>query len=83
MHRGSLPRNAFPLALLAGCLVTAASRADDPTPAPKTKAPARVLPGVRPDGSVQLPNQWRLKPAGTQVEVGSFPMQLVPHPGGR
>ena len=57
-------------------LFAAVASADDPRP-------PRTLPGVRPDGSVQLPNQWRLKPAGTQVEVGSFPAALAVHPGGK
>jgi DNA-binding beta-propeller fold protein YncE len=47
------------------------------------KAAPRTLPGVRADGSVQLPNQWQLRPAGLQFEVGIFPVQLVLHPSGR
>ena len=31
------------------------------------------LPGVRPDGTVLLPNQWSLHPLGRQVELGIFP----------
>ncbi len=42
-----------------------------------------LLPGVRPDGSVLLPNQWSLRPVGRQVTVGDFPVQIVLHPGGR
>src|SRR3954452_9203428 len=30
----------------------------------EAKLPGRVLPGLRADGFVQLPNQWALKPAG-------------------
>ena len=41
------------------------------------------LPGQRPDGSVLLPNQWTLRPAGTQIPVGDFPVNLALHPGGR
>src|SRR5262245_22692848 len=44
----------------------------------EAKAPAkpfdRVLPGLRKDGFVQLPNQWSLKPAGRHIEVGDFPV---------
>ena len=47
-------------------------------------APAKVeLPGLRPDGSVLLPNQWSLRPAGRQVPLGDFPVNIAVHPGGR
>ena len=47
------------------------------------KAPAqRVLPGVRKDGFVQLPNQWKLNPAGKQIEVGDLPVNIQMHPTG-
>jgi DNA-binding beta-propeller fold protein YncE len=42
-----------------------------------------VLPGVRPDGSVLLPNQWSLRPEGTQIPLGDFPVNIAVHPGGR
>jgi YVTN family beta-propeller protein len=41
------------------------------------------LPGARPDGSVLLPNQWSLRPAGRQIELGDFPVNIAIHPGGR
>ena len=41
------------------------------------------LPGSRPDGSVLLPNQWSLRPAGRQVELGDFPVNIAVHPRGR
>ena len=44
---------------------------------------AADLPGQRPDGSVLLPNQWALRPAGEQIAVGDFPVNLALHPGGR
>src|SRR5262245_43430951 len=59
--------------------------ADEPTPLTRkaeTAAP-RVLPGLLADGSVQLPNQWKLRPAGKQVEVGNFPVNLAVHPSGQ
>jgi DNA-binding beta-propeller fold protein YncE len=40
------------------------------------------LPGLRPDGFVQLPNQWSLKPAGRQLELGDFPVNIALHPTG-
>src|SRR3954463_9482588 len=44
---------------------------------------AADLPGQRPDGSVLLPNQWVLRPVGTQIPVGDFPVNLALHPGGK
>ncbi len=43
----------------------------------------KVLPGILPDQSIQLPNQWRLKPVGKQLEVGDFPVNLAIHPSGQ
>ena len=49
-----------------------------------SQAAAKVeLPGLRPDGSVLLPNQWSLRPAGKQVELGDFPVNIAVHPDGR
>jgi DNA-binding beta-propeller fold protein YncE len=44
---------------------------------------APLLPGVRADGFIQMPNQWSLRPAGKQVELGDFPVNLALHPSGR
>jgi len=41
------------------------------------------LPGYRPDGSILLPNQWSLRPAGRQIELGDFPVNIALHPDGR
>jgi 6-phosphogluconolactonase (cycloisomerase 2 family) len=43
----------------------------------------RVLPGVHPDGVVQLPNQWSLRPAGTHLALGDFPVNIALHPDGK
>jgi DNA-binding beta-propeller fold protein YncE len=57
--------------------------AAEPPPADPAPKPAeRVLPGLRKDGSVQLPNQWSLKPAGRHLEVGDFPVNIAIHPTG-
>ena len=45
--------------------------------------PPMLWPGKQPDGSVLLPNQWSLRPAGKQIELGNFPVNLAVHPGGR
>ena len=60
------------LAIVSGCA--------SPTPSPR---PAVELPGVRADGRVQLPNQWSLQPAGRQVVLGDFPVNMALHPAAR
>jgi DNA-binding beta-propeller fold protein YncE len=80
MHR-SLSAAAI---LLSSCALLAAAfdLGQAPTP-PKTAATPRMLPGVQPGGSVLLPNQWSLRPAGRQRPLGDFPVNLALHPGGR
>jgi DNA-binding beta-propeller fold protein YncE len=41
------------------------------------------LPGQRPDGSTLLPNQWSLCPAGQQIELSDFPVNIAVHPQSR
>src|SRR5690242_5732750 len=59
------------------------------TPSPKPtnystgSSTEKVWPGRKPDGSVLLPNQWSLNPAGRQVELGDFPVNIAVHPAGR
>jgi YVTN family beta-propeller protein len=50
--------------------------ARDPDSAP---APAR-WPGMKIGERIQLPNQWSLQPAGEQVELGDFPVNIALHP---
>ena len=70
-------RLALPLLIFLGVLSTQPGE-------PKQAAPPRpVLPGAQPDGSVKLPNQWSLRPAGRQLELGDFPVSLALHPSGR
>src|SRR5262249_1273559 len=45
--------------------------------------PVRALPGMQIGGAVLLPNQWSLRPAGKQLELGVFPVNIALHPGGR
>jgi DNA-binding beta-propeller fold protein YncE len=49
----------------------------------KTESGKRILPGVAADGSIRLPNQWSLRPAGKQIGLGDFPVNLALHPSGR
>jgi YVTN family beta-propeller protein len=46
-------------------------------------SPAAELPGKKEDGSVLLPNQWKLRPAGEQIALGDFPVNLAMHPAGK
>src|SRR3569623_2098566 len=40
-------------------------------------------PGPQPDGSMLLPNMWSLHPAGRQVLLGDFPVNIAVHPSGK
>jgi YVTN family beta-propeller protein len=42
-----------------------------------------VLPGHLPDGTVLLPNGWKLTPAGTQIPLGDLPLGMDINPDGR
>src|SRR5438067_6447884 len=53
------------------------------TTSPAPGASPSALPGRQADGSVLLPNQWSLRPAGRQIELGDFPVNIAVHPGGR
>jgi WD40 repeat protein len=55
---------------------TAAARSADPRQ-------VRILPGPEKDGSIRLPNQWSLRPAGRQIQLGDFPVNAVLHPTGK
>ena len=62
------------------CLLAAAA---PPCPAQLTQLAAN-WPGVQPDGSVLLHNQWSVHPAGRQIELGCcFPVNIAVAPTGR
>lgn len=44
------------------------------------RTPPRMLPGMQVGGGILLPNQWSLKPVGTQVNLGDFPVNIALHP---
>lgn len=68
--------------LLAGCGLF--GRRDTGAPiAASGAAVAQDLPGRKPDGSVLLHNQWSLRPAGGQVELGDFPVNIAVHKSSR
>ena len=62
--------------LLAGCTTT-------PSPEATADTGGIAVPGPMADGAVRLPNQWFLRPAGKQVLVGDFPVNIALHPGGK
>jgi Phosphoesterase family/Lactonase, 7-bladed beta-propeller len=63
--------------LLMFALVAAAQ---DTAELPKKKP---RLPGVEADGAVRLTNSWSIKPAGKQIELGDFPINIALHPSGK
>lgn len=42
-----------------------------------------LWPGRQSDGSMLLPNQWSLRPAGRHIELGDFPVNIALSPDGR
>src|SRR5262245_21271370 len=65
------------LAIIAcGAMVVAAGQPD----AGKSSGSPRMLPGVEADGSMRLHNTWTIKPAGSQLELGDFPVNIAIHP---
>jgi DNA-binding beta-propeller fold protein YncE len=81
MHRQSL----IAVVVVLGTYALLAAELDTKADSLHAKPAAwpRVLPGVQPGGSVQLPNQWSLRPAGKQLLLGDFPVSLALHPSGR
>jgi DNA-binding beta-propeller fold protein YncE len=49
----------------------------------KTSALPRLLPGVQSDAAILLPNQWSIRPAGKQLQLGDYPVNMVLHPSGQ
>ena len=42
-----------------------------------------LLPGLEANGGVRLPNSWSIKPAGRQIELGDFPINIALHASGK
>ena len=82
-------RSAWALTALLFLVVTGCFRMGRPPayfselPRPMLTGTNSNLPGRRPDGSVLLPNQWSLRPAGRQVELADFPENVAIDPSGR
>jgi DNA-binding beta-propeller fold protein YncE len=60
-----------------------APRSEAEKPAKQHVASRPILPGIQPGGAIVLPNQWSLRPAGKQVELGDFPVNMALHPSGQ
>ena len=75
----SSPLTKWSAALLAAglCLIPAMVGAAE------TGEPARILPGRQADGSVRLHNQTVIRPAGVEVGLGDFPVNVDVDPSGR
>jgi hypothetical protein len=74
----------IPTILLLFCCSSVKAQSDGPPEVPKKPShpAALTLPGVQSSGAILLPNQWSLRPAGKQLELGDFPVNLALHPGG-
>jgi DNA-binding beta-propeller fold protein YncE len=82
MHRTLLA--AFPL--LAGYTLLALGQPAAQPPGGPPAAPPRpprVLPGLEAGGAVRLHNQWAIRPAGRQLELGDLPVNTALHPSGK
>ena len=69
--------------LLAVPACTPGPRQPQPPPPAALRSSGVELPGRKADGSVLLPNQWSLRPAGRQIALEDFPINIAVHPGGR
>jgi DNA-binding beta-propeller fold protein YncE len=65
------------------CLFACAAFLQAATSLPASPLAPRIVPGLQADGSILLHNQWSIRPAGRQVELGDFPTGLAVHPSGR
>ncbi len=54
-----------------------------PPAKPKADKPRRVLPGLEADGTIRLHNQWSIRPAGKQLQLGDLPVNSALHPSGK
>src|SRR5262245_54582582 len=79
----TMHRSTFAALFLLGSCAALTAALDLRQPAVRAKEVPRLLPGMQSSGFVQLPNQWSLRPAGRQLELGDFPVNLALHPSGR
>lgn len=79
-----MPRSILGGVLVIGLCAGLATAIDNTRERSTTQGARSVpqLPGIRADGTVQLPNQWLLHPAGTQIHLGDFPVNSTFDPSG-
>lgn len=65
--------------LLLSWAMTAVAQQPEPAEAPKPDTRI-LLPGMQKAGNILLPNQWSLRPAGAQLKMGDFPVNVALHP---
>ena len=68
---------------MAGCSSPRTGEPSRPPAAAAAPRPVLELPGQRADGSILLPNQWSLRPEGSQIVMGDFPVNIAVHPDSR
>lgn len=66
------------LAIMTSIAISIAAIAED-----AARSVKKDLPGPKVSGEVKLPNGWALKPAGKQVPLGDFPVNIAVHPTGK
>src|SRR6185436_5357073 len=64
------------------CLLGLAGCSSFPESAPPSSR-VTAVPGPTGDGAVRLPTQWFLRPAGKQLLLGDFPVNIALHPAGK
>jgi len=69
--------------LLGVALLTSCAQRQATTEHAAAPLPGSATPGRQTDGSILLHNQWSLRPAGRQVEIGDFPVNIAVHPKGQ
>ena len=79
----SSARITMSIRLLAGTAALAFTLSALAAESPASNNSSARWPGRQPDGSVLLPNMWSLRPAGKQVDLGDFPVNIAVHPDGR
>src|SRR5512138_897854 len=80
-----LVKHLVPTAVATPSLLVGFSQAglSDDAKAPAPERPAAERPGPLGDGVTQLPNGWRIAPAGRHLDAGDLPLAMALHPDGR
>src|SRR5262245_51777190 len=74
------PPYRFAVVLCALAFASCSSIQESP---PDSTSRSVAVPGPTGDGAVRLPTQWYLRPAGKQLLVGDFPVNIALHPAGK